>query len=97
MKVLLLNGSPRKEWNTAQLLHEAERGARDAGAEIEWFDLYDLDYKDCRSCFACKRIGNTTGGICAIRDGLRPVLESAAEADTVIIGSPSITGTSRPR
>lgn len=92
MKVLLLNGSPRKEWNTAQLLHEAERGAREAGAETERFDLYNLDYKDCRSCFACKRIGNTTGGVCAVRDGLRPVLESAAAADAIIIGSPIYYG-----
>lgn len=50
--------------------------------------LFDLDYTDCGSCFARKRKGNKTGGICAIRDGLRPVLEKTAEADGVIVGSP---------
>ena len=42
MKVLLLNGSPRKNGNTAQLLKRAMDGAREAGAEVELVNLYDL-------------------------------------------------------
>ena len=41
-KVIVLNASPRKNWNTAQLLKEAQRGAQAAGAETEYIDLYDL-------------------------------------------------------
>ena len=92
MKVLIINGGPRKGWNTWQLLEEAEQGAREAGAETEWVDLYDLDYSDCRSCFACKRKGSRTNGICALKDSLRPVLESAAAADAIVIGSPIYYG-----
>ena len=55
MKTILLNGSPRKNWNTAMLLKEAEKGAREAGSETEYIDLYDLQYTGCRSCMACKR------------------------------------------
>ena len=92
MKVLLLNGSPRKNWNTHKLLLEAERGAKDAGHETELIHLFDLKYTDCKSCFACKRKGIDTKGICVLKDDLRPVLEKAAEADGIIIGSPVYYG-----
>ncbi len=92
MKVILLNGSPRKGWNTHKLLQEAERGAQDAGAQTELIHLFDLNYTDCKSCFACKRRGNKTNGICALRDDLRPVLEKIHEANGLIIGSPAYYG-----
>lgn len=92
MKVILLNGSPRKNWNTHKMLLEAERGAKAMGAETELIHLFDLKYTDCKSCFACKLKNNKTGGVCAVRDDLRPVLKKTAEADTVIIGSPIYYG-----
>lgn len=88
MKVILLNGSPRKNWNTHKLLMEAERGAKEMGAETEMIHLYDLNYTDCKSCFACKLRGNKTNGVCAVRDDLRPVLEKLHEANAVIISTP---------
>ena len=92
MKVILINGGPRLNWNTHKLLLEAERGAQEAGAETEMVHLYQLDYKDCRSCFACKLRGNKTDGVCAIADELKPVLEKIKDADGVIIGSPVYYG-----
>lgn len=92
MKAVLLNGSPRKNWNTHKLLLEAERGAREMGAETEVIHLFDLNYKDCKSCFACKVRGNKTNGVCAIRDDLRPVLEKIHEANAVVIGTPIYYG-----
>lgn len=93
MKVILINGSPRKNWNTHKLLMEAERGAKEAGAETELIHLFDLNYKDCRSCFACKLKGNTTEGICAIRDDLKPVYEKIMDAEGLIIGKIGYTRT----
>lgn len=92
MKVILANGSPRKNWNTHKLLLEAERGAKEAGAETELIHLFDLKYTDCISCFACKLRGNKTEGVCTIQDELKPVLKKIAEADGVIIGSPVYYG-----
>lgn len=92
MKVILINGSPRKNWNTHELLKEAEKGAQAAGAETELFHLYDIDFRDCRSCFACKLRGNTTDGICAVKDGLKPVYEKIMDSDGLIIGSPVYYG-----
>ena len=88
IKALFVNGGPRKNKNTAQMLESAMQGAKDAGAEAELVHLYDLDYKGCKSCFACQLKNAKTDGVCAIRDGLHPVLEKAREADVIVIGSP---------
>ena len=87
-KVIIINGSPRKNFNTANLLKEAGKGAESAGAEIEYFNLYDYNFLGCRSCFACQKKGSTTNGICAIKDDITQILEKCLEADAIIIGSP---------
>lgn len=74
MKVLAINGSPRKTWNTATLLKKALEGAASQGAVTELVHLYDLTYKGCTSCFACKMIGGPSNGRCAMQDELRPIL-----------------------
>lgn len=51
-KAVFINGSPRKGWNTHQMLMKAADGAKDAGADVQEFDLYDLNFTGCRSCFA---------------------------------------------
>jgi len=88
MKAVAINGSPRKEWNTATLLANALSGCSAGGAETELVHLYDYAYQGCRSCFACKRIGGKSYGRCGARDELSPVLERASQADVLILGSP---------
>jgi hypothetical protein len=70
MKVIAFNGSPRKDWNTAALLGKALEGAASQGAETELFHLYDLNYKGCVSCFACKTRNGKSYGRCAVKDDL---------------------------
>lgn len=93
MKIIAFNGSPRKEWNTAELLRKALEGAAAKGAETELVHLYDLRYKGCVSCFACKYKDLASYGRCAVRDDLKPVFERIEEADAVILGSPVYLGT----
>lgn len=90
--VIAVNGSPRKTWNTATLLAKALEGAAAAGAATELIHLYDLDYKGCISCFACKLKDGSSYGRCAVRDGLRPVLAKIAAADALVLGSPLYFG-----
>ncbi|MDY6407699.1 MAG: flavodoxin family protein [Pseudomonadota bacterium] len=87
-KVMIINGSPRKNFNTAKLLKEAARGAEDAGAEVEIVHLYDMLYKGCISCLMCKRKGANIKGLCFYKDALTPVLEKCLNVDAVILGSP---------
>lgn len=93
MKVIGINGSPRKKWNTATLVAKALEGAAAQGAETELVHLYDLDFKGCRSCFACKTRGGKSYGKCVLNDDLAPVLEKIAAADALVIGSPIYFGT----
>lgn len=88
MRVIAINGSPRKSWNTATLLEHALAGAASSGAETELVHLYDLEYKGCISCFACKKIGGRSYGRCAVNDGLTPILEKASGADVLLLGTP---------
>jgi multimeric flavodoxin WrbA len=93
MKVIAVNGSPRKKWNTATLLEKALEGAASQGAETELIHLYDLNYKGCRSCFACKTKGGKHYGRCAAKDDLTPLLKKIEETDSLILGSPIYLGT----
>ncbi len=86
-KVLAVNASPRKNWNTALALQSALEGAASAGAETKMVHLMGLKFTGCVSCFACKRHENNAS-ICIIRDDLRPVLEEAVESDVILVGSP---------
>ncbi|MDR3109730.1 MAG: flavodoxin family protein [Planctomycetaceae bacterium] len=88
MKLLAINGSPRKDWNTAQLLQKVVEGAASCGAEMELVHLVDLTFSGCVSCFGCKRIGGVSYGRCAIRDELTPLLQKAHEADFLVLGTP---------
>ncbi|MBR5626295.1 MAG: flavodoxin family protein [Thermoguttaceae bacterium] len=92
MKVIILNGSPRKNWSTAQLLRSAEKGAKSVGAETEYINLYDLSYNGCRSCLACKRKGIAEPCKCYWKDELSPILERVWQADRLITGSPIYYG-----
>lgn len=99
MKIIAINGSPRKNSNTAILLQHAMEGASFQGAETELINLYDLDYKGCTSCFACKLKGGKSYGKCAYKDELSPVLEKVLAADALLLGSPiyfhAVTGEMR--
>ncbi|HSW40574.1 MAG TPA: flavodoxin family protein [Acidobacteriota bacterium] len=92
MNVMAINGSPRKTWNTAMMLEKALEGARSKGAGTELIHLYDLVYRGCISCFACKAKGGEHYGACAMKDDLTSILKKAAEADAVILGSPIYFG-----
>lgn len=93
MKIIGINGSPRKKWNTAALLTNALEGAASQGIDTELVHLYDLDFKGCKSCFACKIIGGKHNGRCALKDGLSPILKKIEdEACAIIMGTPIYFG-----
>jgi len=93
MKVIAINGSARKNWNTATLLEKALAGAASQGAATELIHLYDLNYQGCTSCFDCKRKGGASYGKCSVVDELTPVLEKLSTADALFFGSPIYFGT----
>jgi multimeric flavodoxin WrbA len=92
MKVILINGSPRKNGNISTLLDSAFQGVTSQSVEAEIVHLYDYNFKGCISCFACKRRNGKSYGKCAVQDGLTSILKKIEEADALIIGSPVYFG-----
>ena len=86
MKAIVINASPRKTWNTAQLLKSAAEGAKSAGAEVEYINLYDLNFTGCRGCMLCKRKG-VERCHCYWKDDLSPVIDKIFHADVLLIGT----------
>lgn len=91
--IVLIDGGPRRNMNTAQMLQRFAEGAKSASDDIEvkTYRLYDLDYKGCMSCMACKVKGRASN-ICKFKDSLSPILEEIAPADGLVLGSPVYFG-----
>jgi multimeric flavodoxin WrbA len=83
MKILAVNGSPRRGGNTDLLLGEMIRGAREEGAAVEVLFLRELKISPCLEIYACKDSGE-----CPIKDDMRLLYPKLAEADAVVVASP---------
>jgi multimeric flavodoxin WrbA len=92
IRVIGVDGGPRKGWNTSRAVAAALEGAAEAGAETSLYRLWDLDFRGCASCFACKRRETFLKGACAFKDGLTPLLEALKGAAGVVMGSPIYLG-----
>ncbi len=93
MKIVIIDGGPRKNFNTASLLQKFAEGAISVGknVEVKTIRLYGLDYKGCMSCMACKIKGKASN-VCKYKDALTPVLEEIAQSDGLVLGSPIYFG-----
>jgi multimeric flavodoxin WrbA len=92
MKIIGINGSPRKGWNTHILVEDSLKGAASKGMKTELVNLYDFDFRGCISCFQCKRLAGSSLGRCVVQDSLRPVLDQIDSCDGFILGSPVYIG-----
>ena len=92
-KILIIDGGPRKNFNTSSMLQKFAEGAMSVGndVEVKTVRLYDLGYKGCMSCMACKIKGKASN-VCKFKDALTPVLEEIAQADGLVLGSPIYFG-----
>ena len=83
MKVLVVSSSLRVGSNSEILAHEAEKGAKDAGHEVEFITLKDKNIQFCRGCFACQSLGK-----CVIKDDMNDLIEKVQNADVLIFATP---------
>ena len=92
-KVIIIDGGPRKNFNTASMLQKFADGVASVSSDIEvkTIRLYGIDYKGCMSCMACKVKGKASN-ICKFKDALTPILEDIANADGLVLGSPIYFG-----
>lgn len=86
MKILVFNGSPKKEKSdTMHITRAFLDGMREAAAqEIRTIDVTDKHIEFCRGCFVCKY----NGGHCAIDDDMREILEQMLGSDLLLFSYP---------
>ncbi|MBR1851805.1 MAG: flavodoxin family protein [Lachnospiraceae bacterium] len=90
MKIVAVNGGPRKKCNTGQLMEAFLKGVKAAApdAEIEEIHLYDYLYTGCKSCFACQMTVNREELGCRIKDNITEALQNTFHADGIVFASP---------
>jgi len=83
MKVLLLNGSSRKNGTTFTALEEISVALNKEQIETEIFQLGNPELRDCSGCCACRRLGK-----CAYDDIVNEFVKKARLANGFVFGSP---------
>lgn len=83
MKVLIINGSPRANGNTAVALCEMENVFKASGVDTE---TVQIGSKNIRGCIACNRCSVT--GKCAVDDIVNELAEKFERADGLVVASP---------
>lgn len=90
MKVLLINGSPRKEGNTNTALKEVAAQLNKQGIESETVWIGTKPVRGCAACGKCKANGNNR---CVFDDDItNTVIEKMEASDGIIVGSPVYYG-----
>ena len=86
MKILVLNGSPKRDKSdTMHITRAFLEGMRDAAPqEIHEIDVIDRHIEYCTGCFACKR----NGGTCIYDDDMRAILEEILDSDLLLFSYP---------
>lgn len=83
MKVLMLNGSPRKNGNIATALQEMERIFHEEGIETEIVQVGSQPVRGCVACGSCAQNGK-----CVFDDLVNETAAKFAECDGLVVGSP---------
>lgn len=86
MKILVLNGSPRKKGNTAEILKTIEKEITSNGHNYEEIYLASKTIKGCLACAKCKTVDDAIG--CVQNDDVVDILQKMIDADAVIYASP---------
>jgi len=87
MKVLAINASPRPDGNTAMLLGKALEPIAAEGIETEFYQLGGKKVTGCTACYACFKRKDRR---CILADDpVNEVIEKMAEADGILLGSPT--------
>ena len=84
MKILVLNGSPRKNGNTESLVRAFTKGAQKKN-EVEVLNVCDMNIKPCKGCNYCL---NSENHACIQANDMSAVYEKLRTSDVLIVASP---------
>lgn len=82
-KVLIISTSLRGGSNSDLLAKECEKGAKEAGHEVEFISLKDKEIKFCIGCLTCQKTG-----VCVIKDDVADIMEKVKNAEVIVYATP---------
>ena len=82
-KVLIISTSLRGNSNSEILAKECEKGARDAGHNVEFLSLRGKDIRFCSGCLSCQKTGS-----CVLKDDVPEIMAKVKEAEVVVFATP---------
>ena len=82
-KILIVSSSLRSGSNSEILAHEAEKGAKDAGNEVEFINLKGKEIKFCIGCLSCQQTHK-----CVLKDDMADLIGKVQSADAIIFATP---------
>ncbi|MDE7399863.1 MAG: flavodoxin family protein [Oscillospiraceae bacterium] len=85
MKIIIINGSLRKNGATAYILHRIEKTLSEQGAEVVFYNLTEQKIALCKGCCVCYKSGG-----CVIDDDAERISLELESADGVVLGSSTI-------
>ena len=85
MNILLLQGSPRANGNTAWMAEEFRKAAEAAGHKVT---LVNVAHKKIAGCLACEYCHGKGNGACVQKDDMQELYPLLAEAEVLVIASP---------
>lgn len=88
MKILLVNGSPRRQGLVAQMLQLIAEEAQALGHEVQWLQVADTQVRPCTGCMACRK---TDECVLPADDGHR-FAGLVRECDALVVGTPTYWG-----
>jgi len=84
-KLLILKGSPRENGNSSILANQVAKGAQDAGASVESYQLHNMNIEPCDACDFCKGVGD---GNCIVEDDMQILYPNLIAANSIVLASP---------
>ena len=85
MNVLILQGSPRANGNTAWMAEEYKKAAEAAGHKVT---LVDVAHKKIAGCLACEYCHGKGNGACIQKDDMQTLYPLLAEAEVLVLAAP---------
>lgn len=85
MKIIVFNGSPRPQGNTAAMVEAFARGAGESGHEVTVVDVCRKKIAGCLACEYCHSKGN---GKCIQQDDMQEIYPLLDEAEMIVLASP---------
>ena len=85
MKILVLNGSPRPNGNTAGMVKTFHQAAEEYGHQVKMFNVCKMNIKGCLACEYCHGKGH---GQCVQKDDMQEIYAELRDAEMLVLAAP---------